>query len=402
MKKRIYILLVFLLPLVAFAELNHLIITEIALQPGNGEYIQIYNPTRAEIDLTNYYLTDATDAANGKYYYNLPGGTNYHSGTGSDFTARFPQGSKIPAGASIIIAMATAINYNSQYDSNPDLSIKDDFLNAIDRILSIGGAPYYLDNASETLVLFYWDGVSSAVKDVDYLIWGDRQHAIDKSGVAGYFDDTPIDQQEFMPVHIDGEKLQRISGEGDEAQTGGNGITGHDETSEKFSQTWQIVSVGNRKPEISSITITPKNPISEDKIQFTARVTDDGQVTVVNLIWYFNGDDKHTEPMTDAGNDYYTTAEIGHFEVVDTLFYYVYAEDETGLNDSSIIYSVVLEEPEPEITIAYIRENWSDWEGQTVTLRGVVTIGSNILRTDRTSAYFQDASGKGLNLYDGA
>ncbi|MCG2716021.1 MAG: hypothetical protein L6422_07025, partial [Candidatus Marinimicrobia bacterium] len=47
-------------------------------------------------------------------------------------------------------------------------------------------------------------------------------------------------------------------------------------------------------------------------------------------------------------------------------------------------------------------ENWSDWEGQTVTLRGVVTIGSNILRTDRTSAYFQDASGKGLNLYDGA
>lgn len=225
MKILVITLFVFLLPLIAFAELDHLIITEVVLQPGYGEYIEVYNPTGTEIDLTNYYLTDATDTLNGKFYYNLPTEANYHSGLGSDFTARFPQGYKIPVNSSIIIAMATAINYNSQYDSNSDLSIKDDFLNAIDDIPTIGGAYYYLDQISETIMLFYWDKSSSIIKDVDYLIWVARQYAIDKSGVAGYSNDTPIAQQQYLLTHLDGEKLQRISDEGDEITTGGNGIT---------------------------------------------------------------------------------------------------------------------------------------------------------------------------------
>jgi len=140
---------------------------------------------------------------------------------------------------------------------------------------TIGTAPYYLDDYKETLVLFYWDGSSSTVRDVDYILWGSTDYAIDKSAVAGYTADTPVDQQKFIPwfeifqVHDNGQKLQRISGEGDEVQSGGNGITGHDETSENLDQTWTVVSVGNTKPKISSVALTPAIPTIEDEIKVT-------------------------------------------------------------------------------------------------------------------------------------
>jgi len=50
--------------------------------------------------------------------------------------------------------------------------------------------------------------------------------------------------------------------------------------------------------------------------------------------------------------------------------------------------------------ISEIHENISTWDGQIKTIRGVMTIGVNVIQTGRTNAYVQDDSGNGLNLYD--
>jgi lamin tail-like protein/Big-like domain-containing protein len=50
--------------------------------------------------------------------------------------------------------------------------------------------------------------------------------------------------------------------------------------------------------------------------------------------------------------------------------------------------------------IADIQNNTSSYEGQSVTIRGIVTIGVNTIQTDRTNAYIQDNSGRGINIYD--
>jgi len=50
--------------------------------------------------------------------------------------------------------------------------------------------------------------------------------------------------------------------------------------------------------------------------------------------------------------------------------------------------------------IADIQNNTSAYEGQTVNIRGIVTIGVNAIQADRTNAYIQDNSNRGINIYD--
>ena len=53
-------------------------------------------------------------------------------------------------------------------------------------------------------------------------------------------------------------------------------------------------------------------------------------------------------------------------------------------------------------SIADIQNNTTAYEGQSVTIHGIVTIGVNSIQTDRTNAYVQDNSGRGINIYDSA
>ena len=55
----------------------------------------------------------------------------------------------------------------------------------------------------------------------------------------------------------------------------------------------------------------------------------------------------------------------------------------------------------PEVTsIADIQADPSQYEGQTVTIRAVVTIGAGFLDDQYTRAYVQDESGRGINFFD--
>jgi len=221
--------LIYLSPIFLFGDLDHLIFSELVLTPSNSEYVKITNPTDSDIDLSNYYLTDGTDIGNGEFYYQLPSGTNYWSGSSSDFICRFPSGYTISAGVSITVSLRDSSKYASEFGENADLTLNDDLLDAVDDESTKGSsAAPKLGNTNETLILFYWDGSSTTVKDIDYLLWGDNSFAIDKTGVDGYQSDTPAGSQAYLPIHNTDEKLVRISGEGSENQSGGNGITGHD------------------------------------------------------------------------------------------------------------------------------------------------------------------------------
>ena len=162
----------------------------------------------------------------GQEYYNLPAENDYWSGSSTDFFCRFPDGYTLAPGSSIKISLRNSSAYESVYGQTPDISLDDDMLSVSEVADTKGnpGAPK-LHNSSETLILFYWDGSSDIVKDVDYLIWGDNSFAIDKSGVDGYLSDTPSSSQSYMPVHATNEKLVRLdkSSEGGEIVANGNG-----------------------------------------------------------------------------------------------------------------------------------------------------------------------------------
>lgn len=81
------------------------------------------------------------------------------------------------------------------------------------------------------------------------------------------------------------------------------------------------------------------------------------------------------------------------------LEFKIVAYDNAGNQGESPVSSVLIADTQP-LDISQIHANITQYEGQLVTIRGIVTIGAGVLRNDRTSAYIQDASGRGLNLYD--
>ncbi len=389
------------LPILLAGEVDHLIFSDLILQPSDGEYVTITNPTSGAIDMSDYYITDGADPGNGKYYYNLPADSNYWSGSSSDFIARFPSGLMLDAGETIFLSLRDGARFQSEYGSLPDLSLDDDLLDAVTGSPSKGSVvAAKLNNATESLVLFYWDGTMPTVQDVDYLVWGDNTYAIDKSGISGYVNETPLASQDVLPVHDASEKLSRISDEGIETTSGGNGITGHDETSEPFGSTWTIVSITSSKPELSNLSIVPEVPTTSDQLTFTIDVTDDDGIASVELVRTFNSIPTVTEMSLATAPQYSLT--IDSLGAVGQLSYYVRATDNVGFKDSTNINAInIVTPPEPpeDLSIKDILDSLSNYVGETVTIDGVIAVPGGLLRTTFTEAFLQDNSERGLILY---
>lgn len=289
-----------------------LLLTEIVVTPTGGEFIEIYNPTGGTIDLSNVYLTDATFANGGVFYYNVVTGANAGGGGFGDFHARFPDGATIAAGEYQVIAIAGSADFSAAYGIDPDYELYEDGA-AADSIADMrealagsinnqGG----LTNTGEVVVLYAWDGETDLVQDIDYVVWGDKAEAVDKTGVSidgpdadadpsMYADDTATAAQEAAaPGHPGGDSFQRIDlAEGTETQSGGNGISGSDETSENLSETWNIQEVTPGAPSvqpqpdldwiINEIHADPAFPLGDANGDGTRDTTDDEFVEIVNV-----------------------------------------------------------------------------------------------------------------------
>ncbi len=240
------------------ASVPELLLSELVVTPTAGEFIEIHNPGSSAVDLSNVYLTDATFAPGGTYYYNIVTGANAGGGGFGDFHARFPDGASIPAGGYQTVALAGSDDFFATYGVNPTYELFED--GAADGIADMreafagsinnqGG----LTNSGEVVVLYSWDGASDLVQDLDYALWGDKDEAVDKTGVAtdgpdgdsdtsSYQADTAIASQDVIAGsgHSGGSSFSRDDlAEGSETQTGGNGVNGDDETSENLSVTWR-------------------------------------------------------------------------------------------------------------------------------------------------------------------
>ena len=251
------------------APVADILLSEIVVTPTGGEFIEVHNPTGVSVDLSDVYLTDATFAGGGTYYYNIVTGANAGGGGFGDFHARFPDGASIAAGEFQTVALAGSGGFLAEHGINPTYELFEDDA-AADAIPdmrealagSINGQGG-LSNNGEVVILYEWDGESDLVQDIDYVVWGDKAEAVDKNGVgidgpdadgdmSFYPAETPIAAQDVVATgsHAVGQSFQRIDfTEGAEAQSGGSGVAGDDETSEDLSATWeQAVSTPGTEP----------------------------------------------------------------------------------------------------------------------------------------------------------
>ena len=228
---------------------DHLLISEIGVAPAGGEFIEIYNPTAATIDLTAYYLTDNSaypSIAEGKPW--APVTNN----VGTDFLAQFPAGTKLAAGAVLVVATAAA--YEMNFTKCPDFILADKDLTCVSGVAKAMlaptnggiGATSGLSNDREMVMLFHWAGVvNTPVDDVDYVTWGttfEDPTRVDKTGLAGYAADTARASQKGATPPAPTQSIERCgpTPEKGEKSVGGNGLTGHEETSEPLDTNFVI------------------------------------------------------------------------------------------------------------------------------------------------------------------
>ncbi len=284
------------------------LLSEIVVTPTGGEFVEIHNPTADAIDLSDVYLTDATFAGGGVYYYNIVTGANAGGGGFGDFHARFPDGATIAAGEFQTVALAGSDDFAAAYGVDPTYELFEDGAGS-DAIADMreafagsinnqGG----LSNSGEVVILYAWDGASDLVGDIDYALWGDRAEAVDKSGVgidgpdadadlSFYPTETPIAAQDVIAPgsHAFGFSFQRVDfTEGNEAQSGGAGVAGDDETSEDLSVTWGqfAPSPGAPRPAgawlINEINADPDSAAGDANGDGVAQFSDDEFVEIIN------------------------------------------------------------------------------------------------------------------------
>lgn len=239
-------------PAIASAAAEKLLITEVVTSPTQGEYIAITNPNATAVDLTNFYLADYDT------YYNVVAST---VPAATDFVVRFPMGATIAAGAKLYVAIGGAecfklacgtggVNKFNGFGVYPTYEIETgdvtksaaNVVNMVVPFASAVGATRGLTNGGEPIVLFYWDGASNLVTDVDYVYYGATggNPAVNKTGVmvngSAYAPDTADAVAQHAPLSVPPvggttNTCRVDAAEG--AQTtamNANGIAGRDET----------------------------------------------------------------------------------------------------------------------------------------------------------------------------
>ncbi|WP_462249120.1 lamin tail domain-containing protein [Ekhidna sp.] len=235
-----------------------LLISEVVVTPTGSEYVEIYNNSGTAVLLDDYYLTDATFAGGSTYYYNIVTGTNAGGGGFGDWHARFPAGSIIADGEVQTISLAGSDDFFAAYGIEPTYELYEDGASADavpDMLEAIAGSindQGGLTDGGEIVMLYYWDGNTDLVTDIDYVMWGDQAEAIDKTGISidgpdgdtdatTYLDDLATASQAIISAstHASGNSWQRSDfDEGTETQTGGNGVDGHNEMTEDLANTF--------------------------------------------------------------------------------------------------------------------------------------------------------------------
>ena len=404
---------------------EHILITEFAVTPTVGEFIEITNNSDQTIDLSDYYVTDATFASGGTYYYNIVTGSNSGGGGFADFNARFPAGSSIAPGEFQTIAM-NGSDFLTTYGQNPTYELYEtnatipNMREALPGSINNQGG---LTDNGEVIIIYYWNGQTDLVQDIDYVLWGDKVEAVDKTNISidgpdldstpsTYSDDTAIPQQQALvlllpdDLHAPGESVQRSDLiEADENHAGGNGLTGHDETSENLPKSFIAGTPNpgtgptvNKGPVIANIIQDPEFPASSDIVTVSTDVTDDGQVVSVRLFTSLNAAPYDSSVMNlISGNTY--SASIDSQATGTDVSWYIKAEDNDGFITISSTFSYTVARQDTITPIAAIQTDIGFWDGRQVTISGVVTIGAGILITTRTTAYVQDNSGYGIQIF---
>ncbi len=210
---------------------RNLLLSELQVFDTAVQYIEYYNPTPQTVTLENTYLADYNT------YYEITQGTVTLDP--SDFLVKFPDGATMGGNGYGVVMLGDGTTFQTAHGFPPDFD-----LSPADTVSTAMSGTYTpmsrVGPLEEMVVMFVWDGSAPRVYDIDYLVFGNTALGMDKSSVVGYAMETSPVMQSLMPPTFTGRSYQRCDfSEGTERKNSGNGLSGHDETSENLFDTFR-------------------------------------------------------------------------------------------------------------------------------------------------------------------
>ncbi|MCF7804138.1 MAG: T9SS type A sorting domain-containing protein [Candidatus Marinimicrobia bacterium] len=151
-------------------------------------------------------------------------------------------------------------------------------------------------------------------------------------------------------------------------------------------------------PTISGITSSPDFVRANNQIEIRVTIEPTvGSIDSAVILYGSGGSFPNTAALyPESGNEYVgiIPAQSGNSE----FQYKIYTEDDQGNSVESPEKTIFVAAESP-MEIGTLRDDISTYEGQVVTVSGIVTIGAGVLVDTRTEAYIQDASGRGVQLF---
>jgi hypothetical protein len=252
-----------------------LLLTEICTKGTPDEFIEIFNPSPVDVDMSDYYLGDSVYAPNDQGYWNIGSGAaipNIGGGAYTDFQARFPDGFTLAAGDTIVVSVGGSGGFSSIFGFLPDLELFEDDAfpdnvpdmrpvfetangNSIITTTGENASTPTLTNSSESVQLYYYVQGEDLAVDIDLFVWGTSDSVIFSKtgktiGSSTYQPDTSVGSQDPYTAEADfGFSYQRVDvNEGNQASSGSNGVLGRDETSENLSTTFDLIEADPSRP----------------------------------------------------------------------------------------------------------------------------------------------------------
>jgi len=334
---------------------NTVFFSEWAEGTSYNKYIEIYNGTGEEIDLSTYKISSCSNGCDTEGEWDYPNQVIFDAGT------------MVAAGDVFVLAHPSA-----------DQSILDQADNT---------SFTYMSNGNDAVGL-----VSTATGFIVDLIGDMSNSPPDAWDVAG----TPSATNEQTIVR----KPSVLNGNTDWAASAGTDASNSEWL--VFDQNvWDNLGFHNQGVDAPSVTISSISPVfltDQTEIEFSAVVTvPTGSVSSV-IVKYGTNDQlvNEAEMYQDNGDIWAGTIPAQQGNIV--LQMRVFATSSEGVEGQSAEVERVIASSSPSQIADLYASQSSD---ELVTIRGIVTIGgSGLLYPTQTKAYIQDASGRGLQLFD--
>jgi len=341
------------------SDLPAIFFSEWAEGSSNNKYLEIFNGTESSIDLSLYSISSCSNGCDTEGEFDYPDNVT------------FPAGSVIASGEVFVVCHPSA---------DP-------------AILEYGDQTFtYLSNGDDIMALTLVGATESEYVIVDIIgeMGADPGNGWDVAGITNGTQNHTIVRK------------SNVTGGNNGNWAASAGTNESDSEWIVFPQnTWDNLGIHSQNINAPSIAVTVVNPswiTDASEIEITAELIPvSGSIAYANILYGTDGSLLNEAEMWQETDNLWMgiiPAQTGN----SLLEFKISAMDDTGNSGESVVNARLI--ASSTLTdIETIHNSISGLEGEIVTINGVVTIGSGLLSTSWTSAYIQDNSGRGLNLY---